>query len=116
MVLPGTFASPLVTMRNGSPPVCTSTVLIMRSSFTTPYPKIRYNGLPLGTNPSQVNTMSSHPITSRPSSSFWASLQSLARDMWQSYLRHSQYQVMLAGGRNYGVLSEVVRERRDNGR
>ena len=66
--------------------------------------------------------MSSHPISSRSSSSsaprtrtgFWASLQSLASAMWQSYLRHSQYQVMLAGGRNYGVLSEIVRERREN--
>src|SRR5690349_20247906 len=33
MVLPGIFGSPLVTIRNGSPPVCTSTVLIMRFSF-----------------------------------------------------------------------------------
>ncbi|GAB2877565.1 hypothetical protein GCM10027202_02610 [Microvirgula curvata] len=36
MVAPGSFGRPLVTMRNGSPPVCISTVLIMRFRFMEP--------------------------------------------------------------------------------
>ncbi|TDN63569.1 hypothetical protein [Paraburkholderia sp. BL10I2N1] len=64
--------------------------------------------------------MSSHPVSSnlrnsaaRPAkkSSFKARCLSFARDMWHSYQRHSQYQVMLAAGRQYGAPEKVIYNR-----
>jgi hypothetical protein len=63
--------------------------------------------------------MSSHPGTSSPlsararpaKSSFKAAFLTFARDMWHSYQRHSQYQVMLAAGRHHGAPEQVVYNR-----
>jgi len=64
--------------------------------------------------------MSSHPVSSnlrnsaaRPAkkSSFKAKFLSFARDMWHSYQRHSQYQVLLAAGRQHGAPEQVIYNR-----
>jgi hypothetical protein len=64
--------------------------------------------------------MSSHPVSSNLRSSaarsakktsFKATFLSFARDMWHSYQRHSQYQVMLAVGRQYGAPEKVIYNR-----
>lgn len=39
-------------------------------------------------------------------------LRNVARDMWHSYQRHSQYQVMLAAGRDHGVPDDAVQGHR----
>ncbi|HXZ10361.1 MAG TPA: hypothetical protein VEI25_20100 [Paraburkholderia sp.] len=51
------------------------------------------------------NTAAARPAKK---SSFKAAFLSFARDMWHSYQRHSQYQVMLAAGRNSGLAQQVV--------
>ncbi len=64
--------------------------------------------------------MSSQPISSRTrpaaarpaGSSFKDAFLRFARDIWHSYQRHSQYQVMLAAGRDHGVPEDVVHGRR----
>lgn len=54
--------------------------------------------------------------TARPAkkSSFKAAFLSFARDMWHSYQRHSQYQVMLSAGRNSGLAERVIYNRSKN--
>jgi hypothetical protein len=67
--------------------------------------------------------MSSQPVSSTlrnsaahpaKKSSFKATFLSFARDMWHSYQRHSQYQVLLAAGRLHGAPEQVIYNRSKN--
>jgi len=63
-----------------------------------------------------INSSLRNTATARPAkkASFKAAFLSFARDMWHSYQRHSQYQVMLAAGRNSGLAERVVYNRSKN--
>ncbi|WP_228981794.1 hypothetical protein [Paraburkholderia gardini] len=53
----------------------------------------------------------STPAARPAASSFKAAFVSFAQDMWHSYMRHSQYQVLLSSGNPHRVPREIARQR-----
>ncbi|MGH8780430.1 hypothetical protein [Paraburkholderia sp.] len=62
----------------------------------------------MSSQPASSTLVPAHPART----SFSVTLRRIAREMWRSYQRHSQYQVMLAAGRDHGVPDDEVRGRR----
>lgn len=63
--------------------------------------------------------MSTQSVSSRPApavrpavSSFKAAFLSFAQDMWHSYMRHSQYQMLLSSGNPQRTPQEAARQGR----
>ncbi|SEB23609.1 MAG: hypothetical protein EPN73_04635 [Paraburkholderia sp.] len=63
--------------------------------------------------------MSTQSVSSRSTpaarpavSSFKAAFLSFAQDMWHSYMRHSQYQMLLSSGNSHRTPQETARQGR----